>query len=64
MTWRSVAASTVRPCSTPAQATYVASPAGFQVDVGHGARLVAEDWDQNRRYDRISTWGHQPLRTR
>ena len=40
---------------------YVASPAGFQVEVGHGARLVTEGWDQNRRYDRISTWGHQPL---
>lgn len=42
---------------------YVASPAGFQVEVGHGARLVTEDWDENRRYDRISAWGHQPLGT-
>ncbi|MBI2710322.1 MAG: VOC family protein [Actinobacteria bacterium] len=41
---------------------YVASPAGFQVEVGHGARVVTEDWDDNRRYDRISAWGHQPLR--
>ncbi len=40
---------------------YVASPAGFQVEVGHGARLVTEGWVENRRYDRISTWGHQPL---
>ena len=40
---------------------YVASPAGFQVEVGHGARLVTEGWDENRRYDRISSWGHQPL---
>jgi 2,3-dihydroxybiphenyl 1,2-dioxygenase len=40
---------------------YVASPAGFQVEVGHGARLVTEGWDENRGYDRISTWGHQPL---
>ncbi len=40
---------------------YVESPAGFQVEVGHGARLVTEDWDENHRYDRISTWGHQPL---
>ncbi|MCU1378854.1 MAG: hypothetical protein JWN29_1837 [Acidimicrobiales bacterium] len=40
---------------------YVASPAGFQVEVGHGARLVTEGWNQNRRYDRISTWGHQPI---
>jgi 2,3-dihydroxybiphenyl 1,2-dioxygenase len=41
---------------------YVASPAGFQVEVGHGARVVTDDWDDNRRYDRISAWGHQPLR--
>lgn len=40
---------------------YVVSPAGFQVEVGHGARLVTEDWEDNRRYDRISVWGHQPL---
>jgi 2,3-dihydroxybiphenyl 1,2-dioxygenase len=41
---------------------YVASPAGFQVEVGHGAKVVGDSWDQNRRYDRISSWGHQPLR--
>ncbi len=41
---------------------YVQSPAGFQVEVGHGARLITDDWDDNRRYDRISAWGHQPLR--
>ena len=41
---------------------YVASPAGFMVEVGHGARTITEDWDDNRRYDRISAWGHQPLR--
>lgn len=41
---------------------YVASPAGFQVEVGHGAKVIHEEWDQNRRYDRISAWGHQPLR--
>lgn len=40
---------------------YVASPAGFQVEVGHGARLITPDWDDNRRYDRISRWGHEPL---
>ena len=40
---------------------YVVSPAGFQVEVGHGARTVTEPWDDNRRYDRISIWGHQPL---
>lgn len=41
---------------------YVASPAGFQVEVGHGARTITDEWDDDRRYDRISTWGHQPLR--
>ena len=40
---------------------YVASPAGFQVEVGHGARLITDPWEDNRRYDRISAWGHQPL---
>jgi 2,3-dihydroxybiphenyl 1,2-dioxygenase len=43
---------------------YVASPAGFQVEVGHGGRLVTAGWDQNQRYDRISSWGHQPLGSR
>jgi 2,3-dihydroxybiphenyl 1,2-dioxygenase len=41
---------------------YVASPSGFLTEVGHGARIVSEDWDDNRRYDRISSWGHQTLR--
>lgn len=41
---------------------YVTSPAGFMVEVGHGARTITDDWDGNRRYDRISAWGHQPLR--
>jgi 2,3-dihydroxybiphenyl 1,2-dioxygenase len=40
---------------------YVASPAGFQVEVGHGARQIAEPWSDDRRYDRISAWGHQPV---
>jgi 2,3-dihydroxybiphenyl 1,2-dioxygenase len=40
---------------------YVVSPAGFQVEVGHGARVIAEPWTDNRRYDRISRWGHQPV---
>jgi biphenyl-2,3-diol 1,2-dioxygenase len=43
---------------------YVASPAGFQVEIGHGARVVTDDWDENRRYDRISSWGHQPMPAR
>jgi 2,3-dihydroxybiphenyl 1,2-dioxygenase len=41
---------------------YVTSPAGFQVEVGHGAKVVTDDWTGNRVYDRISAWGHQPLR--
>jgi 3-methylcatechol 2,3-dioxygenase len=41
---------------------YVSSPAGFQVEVGHGARVITEDWDDDRRYDQMSAWGHQPLR--
>lgn len=40
---------------------YVQSPAGFQVEVGHGARTITDGWADNRRYDRISAWGHQPL---
>ena len=40
---------------------YATSPAGFQVEVGHGARVVGSSWDGNRRYDRMSRWGHQPL---
>ncbi len=41
---------------------YVTSPAGFQVEVGYGARTITDDWADDRRYDRISAWGHQPLR--
>jgi 2,3-dihydroxybiphenyl 1,2-dioxygenase len=41
---------------------YVASPAGFLVEVGHGARTITDDWNDDRRYDRISAWGHQALR--
>jgi 2,3-dihydroxybiphenyl 1,2-dioxygenase len=41
---------------------YLQTPAGFQIEVGHGAKVVTDDWDGNRCYDRISAWGHQPLR--
>lgn len=41
---------------------YVANPAGFLVEVGHGARTITDDWRDDRRYDRISAWGHQALR--
>jgi len=40
---------------------YVTSPAGFLVEVGHGTKTVTSPWDGNRRYDRISRWGHQPI---
>jgi 2,3-dihydroxybiphenyl 1,2-dioxygenase len=42
---------------------YLQTPAGFQVEVGHGARVITDGWDDNRRYDRISAWGHQALRS-
>jgi 2,3-dihydroxybiphenyl 1,2-dioxygenase len=41
---------------------YLQTPAGFQIEVGHGARVVDEHWDDDRQYDQISAWGHQPLR--
>jgi len=41
---------------------YVASPAGFLVEVGHGARTITEPWTDNRLYDTTSVWGHKPLR--
>jgi 2,3-dihydroxybiphenyl 1,2-dioxygenase len=41
---------------------YLQTRAGFQVEVGHGARVISDGWDDNRRYDRISAWGHQALR--
>jgi 2,3-dihydroxybiphenyl 1,2-dioxygenase len=41
---------------------YVVSPSGFQVEVGYGGRLITDDWNDNRCYDRISAWGHQPVR--
>ena len=40
---------------------YTMTPAGFQVEVGHGAREVGDDWNENRAYDSISQWGHQPV---
>ena len=41
---------------------YMQTPAGFQIEFGTGARVITDDWDDNRKYDRISAWGHQPLR--
>ena len=40
---------------------YAVTPAGFQVEFGHGARVVGDDWRDDRHYDRISRWGHQPV---
>jgi len=42
---------------------YLQTPAGFQIEVGHGARVITDGWKDNRRYDRISAWGHQLLRS-
>ena len=41
---------------------YVASPAGFLVEVGNGARTITEPWMDNRIYDSTSVWGHKPMR--
>ncbi len=43
---------------------YAVTPAGFQIEFGHGGRVIGEGWDGNRRYDRISAWGHQPVERR
>jgi biphenyl-2,3-diol 1,2-dioxygenase len=40
---------------------YVVTPAGFQLEFGYGARSIDEPWTDDRRYDRISEWGHQPI---
>jgi 2,3-dihydroxybiphenyl 1,2-dioxygenase len=42
---------------------YAVTPAGFQLEFGYGARTIDEPWTDNRRYDRISEWGHQPLQS-
>lgn len=42
---------------------YVVTPAGFQLEFGYGARTIEQPWTENRRYDRISEWGHQPLQS-
>jgi 2,3-dihydroxybiphenyl 1,2-dioxygenase len=42
---------------------YAVTPAGFQLEFGYGARTIDEPWTENRRYDRISEWGHQPLQS-
>ena len=42
---------------------YVVTPAGFQLEFGSGARTIDSPWTDDRRYDRISEWGHQPLQS-
>ncbi len=42
---------------------YLQTPAGFQIEVGYGARVITDGWNDNRRYAQISAWGHQPLRS-
>jgi 2,3-dihydroxybiphenyl 1,2-dioxygenase len=42
---------------------YVVTPAGFQLEFGHGARTIEAPWTDDRRYDRISEWGHQPIQS-
>lgn len=42
---------------------YVVTPAGFQLEFGYGARTVDQPWTDDRRYDRISEWGHQPIQS-
>lgn len=40
---------------------YTQTPAGFQIEVGHGAREVGPNWNENRAYNSISQWGHHPV---
>lgn len=40
---------------------YLQTPAFFQIEVGTGGVLVGDDWDLDIEYDRISSWGHQPV---
>jgi 2,3-dihydroxybiphenyl 1,2-dioxygenase len=40
---------------------YVVTPAGFQLEVGTDGRTISEPWTDDRRYERISAWGHQPV---
>jgi 2,3-dihydroxybiphenyl 1,2-dioxygenase len=42
---------------------YVVTLAGFQLEFGYGARTIDEPWTDDRPYDRISEWGHQPIQS-
>lgn len=39
---------------------YMATPFGFRVELGYGAREISQPWTEDRRYDRPSVWGHVP----
>ena len=39
---------------------YSMSPDGWQVEIGATGKVVGDDWNGVREYDRISDWGHQP----
>lgn len=41
---------------------YVIAPGGYQIEIGFGARAITVPWQENRKYEKISVWGHQPLR--
>jgi biphenyl-2,3-diol 1,2-dioxygenase len=40
---------------------YLRTPAGFEVEVGYGGVVVDEHWSNDRVYNAISAWGHQPV---
>jgi 2,3-dihydroxybiphenyl 1,2-dioxygenase len=40
---------------------YATTPAGFLIEVGTGTKTISSPWNDNRRYDRLSRWGHQPV---
>ncbi len=39
---------------------YGVSPGGWRIEIGATGRVVDDDWQDIRAYDRISRWGHQP----
>jgi 2,3-dihydroxybiphenyl 1,2-dioxygenase len=39
---------------------YSVGPDGWRVEIGATGRVIGDDWNDVREYDRISDWGHQP----
>lgn len=39
---------------------YSTSPGGWLVEIGATGRVIDDDWNDVREYQRISEWGHQP----